>query len=220
MFYLSQVSKPTYLYNGLLAVKGETNGIEYTVTLVEGINENDVDLYAWITDTRGGDGGVAGVAYVGKACDNARWQKTSLNSGPTVSSLGSIIVTANTLSHEIGHNLGMSHDFEGANSDEVCRKLDGSLLACSSCDNYFNASYIFYANPMYTSKRKLSPVTGSANDCCTGIMDYGNAPRVWSDCSTRYFEQHYQAESWFQCMSDDAPCLGIHRRFFYLLWSI
>merc|ERR1711936_325906 len=63
-------------------------------------------------------------------------------------------------------------------------------------------------NPAYTSYRKLSPATGtSANECCTGIMDYGNAPSMWSTCSARYLEQHYVSEGWFQCMSDNPPCI-------------
>ena len=40
-------------------------------------------------------------------------------------------------------------------------------------------------------------------------MDYYNSPQVWSSCSVRFFEQHYEAESWFQCMSDVTYCPGI-----------
>ena len=246
------MTKPTYEYDGLLIVNQDPIGLDKTVELVQMLNEKDVDLYAWITDTRD-DSGTTGVAYLGGACDNSNWKKTSINAGVTIDPVGGIFALANTLSHEVrhnyfffkcvpfhvyifsysgiltlanilshevGHNLGMSHDFEGAyggEPDKLCRKhTDGSILNCVQCDNFFNASYAYGPNPAYTSYRKLSPATGtSANECCTGIMDYGNAPSMWSTCSARYLEQHYVSEGWFQCMSDNPPCIGIN----YLLIS-
>ena len=94
------MTKPTYEYDGLLIVNQDPIGLDKTVELVQMLNEKDVDLYAWITDTRD-DSGTTGVAYLGKACDNSNWMKTSINAGVTIDPVGGILALANTLRHEV-----------------------------------------------------------------------------------------------------------------------
>ena len=48
----------------------------------------------------------------------------------------------------------------------------------------------------------LTTQVGEAGECCTGFMDYGDHPEVWSKCSIRNFEQHYVSENWAQCMPE------------------
>ena len=205
----------------MLDLDNNNTGLISSATIVRDLDQKDVDLYAWITDTQSDckqSGCTFGIAYVGQACDNFNWRKTSLNAGPTGSKFWGVdsdavsrIMTAWTMSHEIGHNLGMSHDF---NDDNKCRKVDDTIVECEQCNNYFNSNIPWYANIGNVNRnhyRKLSPETGNSNDCCTGVMDYQNRPGVWSTCSVRYFEQHYEAESWFQCMDINVPSTGKFR---------
>ena len=96
-----------------MIVNQDPIGLDKTVELVQMLNEKDVDLYAWITDTRD-DSGTTGVAYLGKACDNSNWMKTSINAGVTIDPVGGILALANTFNHEVGRNSGMSKVFDGA----------------------------------------------------------------------------------------------------------
>ena len=92
-----------------------------------------------------------------------------------------------TLTHEVGHNLGMQHDFYTAKS--AC-KLDanGRFAWCNKCTNWDK------------QLQRLNIGFGNPEDCCTGFMDYGNHPERWSNCSVRNFEQHYISLNWATCM--------------------
>ena len=94
--------------------------------------------------------------------------------------------------HEIGHNLGMRHDFvDGGRPYTNCRKhSDGSSVQCNKCANYQSDN----------RRQPLGVLTGDPEDCCNGFMGYYNHPHYWSDCSVRFFQQHYVAENWSKCM--------------------
>ena len=58
--------------------KGDV-GLKETISEVRRLNEQDVDLYAWICN----EGTYSGVAPLGAACDNIRYRKSSLTRGPS-----------------------------------------------------------------------------------------------------------------------------------------
>ena len=86
----------------------------------------------------------------------------------------------------------MFHDFvDGGDPYSNCRKnSDSSSVPCDQCANY-------QAN---NTLQPIGRVTGDANDCCNGFMGYYNHSHIWSDCSARFFQEHYISEGWSACM--------------------
>ena len=93
----------------------------------------------------------------------------------------------------MGHNLGMSHDFFDNKVD--CKlESDGTSKPCDQCANWNGSK-------LTTVTDQSNPGVGNnAGECCTGLMDYGDHPEYWSDCSVRNFEQHYVSQNWNTCM--------------------
>ena len=74
-----QNTKPTLYLDKTLTINKDDAGIKETISEVRRLNEQDVDLYAWICN----EGRYTGVAPVGSACDNIRYRKSSLTRGPS-----------------------------------------------------------------------------------------------------------------------------------------
>ena len=84
----------------------------------------------------------------------------------------------------------MSHDFIDKNYHNCRRHTNGSQIRCNTCANWQPEN----------ARQKIGDLTGDDMDCCNGFMGYRDHPHHWSACSVRFFEQHYVAEKWDQCM--------------------
>merc|ERR1719445_546130 len=136
-------------YDGLLTA---ADGLKEAGQWTKDFGDNDIGLYIFLTNTMGG--GAAGMAFLGGLCAAKKWG-TSINTGPK----RGVLNTVDTLVHEVGHNLGMPHDFIGKKKEKRCRKSsDNSEINCAECSGFgYNDN-------------------GEVEECCTGFLDYFNHP--------------------------------------------
>jgi len=107
----------------------------------------------------------AGIAWVGAACHTRTGQQININEH--VPWRNSELVTAKTLAHELGHNIGMNHDFDPAHGGNG--RPGSNLRGCEG-------------NGIMSYGSKQTPSNPSTS------------PIAWSTCSNSDFAQWYRRD--------------------------
>jgi len=173
------------------------SGLMGKTAKAEGSNH---DLYTFITHP-----GASGVAYGGQACTSQAEYRISMNKGygpnqchyyqppnpidcskPT----NRIALTAETISHELGHSLGMAHDFK-SKGPYVYRKYESESKDCRGLMDYIDDGVGWSACSARDMSRYLtnggkskSCLKGSAGGACTDT-DNGKTDN-WNDGCAAY----------------------------------
>ena len=103
----------------------------------------------------------------------------------------------------MGHNFGMSHDFDDKhceNTKKVCVWRNGGKCECQGeCEEC-------------GCQKTTECVAGNGPDNCPcngqGIMSYGDPPNKWSSCSVKDFLGYYKLNKWGEtCLKGSAILL-------------
>merc|ERR1712088_371228 len=119
-------------------------------TAASAVSGADVTAFSWFVNQ--GGGGVAGIAWVGTLCMHSGYN-TNLNEA-----YSSLAVSAFILSHELGHNFGMSHDFDNSHGGQG-----------GPCDN---TGIMSYGSTDYTGW----------STCSRSDFEKHYASRNWANC--------------------------------------
>jgi len=124
-----------------------------------------VNSYVLLTMNNNRTDGTSGLAWKSTVCRGDKSYRVNINEF-----YYDTVRTTETVIHEIGHNLGMGHDFD---TPKRCRDCEGHCPGCAPSDN-----------PRHSS-------TGQPCTSIGGYMDYVPNPNRWSACSVEDLTRYY-----------------------------
>jgi len=137
-------------------------------------SDHNANIYVFITGH--GNKDFLGLAWEGYVCDERRFMRTSITQYHNTwkwprDTLAEDEATAETVTHEIGHNLGLKHDFQEDSE----------------------------GNPIKVNGEKIPRQVNGVD--CTGYMDYKSHTDGWSTCSYLDFVAYFKDNSPDFCLT-------------------
>merc|ERR1711863_45800 len=171
-----------------------------TVSWISNGLQWDVDMHVYVT-YRGSQSGIVGMAWVGSTCSIYQYYRSNINEWFQTDT-----ITAQIVAHEIGHNLGMYHDFTSSRGNryyngQACTNIGGymdyttSPTRWSPCSVGDFTSYYSYVNSNrpndgvrpsspFCLQESTTPATAAPDTCVTTCVS------AWTGAASTCVKTH------------------------------
>merc|ERR1711936_457066 len=159
---LTTVVEPNVIeitYRAGASWQADSSTLESVSASISANNPSNANAYVYLC-SQNNQGGVVGIAWLRGTCDRTGRYRSSVNEY-----LENDATTAIIIAHEIGHNLGMYHDFGNGGTSDTKYSASGEL--CTGVGGYMD----YQSNPNRWSQCSVEDFTTYVNSVNPWCLD-------------------------------------------------